>query len=96
MADFFNLNLWMFIVIGVFGYLLCYFRYKFLWLVLPTVIVVCITYLLMPRQSDEKLVTFDELTWVRIGFSMFVALALPIVGAMADHDDRYPRKNNLP
>lgn len=96
MADFYNLNLWMFIVIGVFGYALCWFRWKLVWWILPVVFFVCIAYLFGPSQPHGLSVEYDSVTLFRIGFAMFVALAGPILGALRDHESRHPRRNNLP
>lgn len=95
MEDFFNLNLWMFFVIGIFGYLLCFFKYKFIAWVAPTVILICVTLPFAMQYHRHPLSEFDVLTWVRIGFSMFIALALPVAGALADHSDRYPNSSDL-
>ena len=96
MADFFNLNLWMFFVIGIFGYVLCLFRYKLVWWVAPAVVLICITFLFTLPSYPGPLSEFALLTWFRVGFSMFIALALPIAGALADHNDRHPKPSNLP
>jgi hypothetical protein len=91
-ADFFNLNLWMFFVIGIFGYLLCLFRYKLVWWFAPSIVLICITFLVSLVPLDR----FGFLTWLLVGFSMFFALALPIAGALADHNDRNPKRSDLP
>ena len=91
MEDFFNLNLWMFFMIGIFGYLLCLLRYKFIAWVVPAVVLICVTYLFTVPLGN-----FGSLTWFRIGFSWFIAIALPVAGALADHNDRYPKPSNLP
>jgi hypothetical protein len=96
MADFFNLNLWMFFVIGIFGYLLCLFRYKFVRWVAPIVVLISITFVFTLRYYFYPVGEFGLLTWFRVGFSMFIALALPIAGALADYKDRYPTSNILP
>ena len=96
MEDFFDLDLWMFFVIGIFGYLLCLFRYKFIAWVLPLVILICGASAFTWQQYSHPLDEFGLLTWFRIGFSWFIAIALPIAGALADHSDRYPKPSNLP
>lgn len=96
MVDFYNYNLWMFIVIGIFGYALCWFRWKLVWWILPVVFFVCIAYLFVPNQPHGRLVEYDSVTPFRIGFAMFVALVGPILGALHDHANRHPKRNNLP
>jgi hypothetical protein len=89
MADFFYLNLWMFIVIGVLGYGLCYFRYQLAYWVVPGVLLVAITFLINTLPDNlPPLKTLTPLTWIRIGVSIFIAVVLPIAGALADYDQR--------
>ena len=96
MSDFLNLNLWMFLVIGIFGYLLCLFRYKFIAWVGPTIVLICATFVFAFPYYFHPLTQLDFLTWFHIGFSMFIALALPVAGALADYKDRHPKPNKLP
>ena len=96
MADFYELKLWMFIVIGVFGYLLCFFRYKFVWWIVPIVALVCVAFVFVLPTIIPPMFNFETLTWFRIGFSMFAAIALPIAGALGDYRRHHPRPRILP
>ena len=97
MADFFDLNLWMFIVIGILGYGLCYFRYKLSYWVVPAVLLVCIAFVInvLPANLPE-LHALEPLTWVRIGLSIFLAVVLPIAGGLADYDRGRPKRTYMP
>ena len=95
MADFINLNLWMFLLVGLLGYLLCFFRYQFAYWIVPVIAIVCVAYLVNPVRSDDGFQPVGALTWFRIGFSMLFALLLPVAGAVTHHRDDNP-KQNLP
>jgi hypothetical protein len=93
MADFFDLNLWMFIVIGIFGYGLCYFRYQLAYWVVPAILLVAITFLINTLPDNlPPLHNLAPLTWVRIGLSIFLAIVLPVAGALADHESQKAKK----
>ena len=96
MSDFYELKLWMFIVIGVFGYLLCFFRYKFVWWIVPVVTLVCVAFMFVLPTLIPPMFEFKTLTWFRIGFSMVAAIALPVAGALANYHHRHPGRRLLP
>lgn len=50
-------SLWMFVVAGVFAFLLCFLRYQFLRIILPIQILICILffYKIREEQSDINL-----------------------------------------
>ena len=97
MGDFFDLNLWMFIVIGVFGYGLCYFRYKLAYWVVPAVLLVCIAFVfnILPAHAS-MLHGLEPLSLIRIGLSICFAIVLPVAGALADCENRKPEKTDMP
>lgn len=97
MADFFHLNLWMLIVFGILGYALCYFRYKLAYWVMPGVLLVCIAFVFGVLPGNLPVLRgLEPLTWVRIGFSIFIAIVLPVAGALADYENRKPRRTGMP
>lgn len=83
----------MFIVIGIFGYGLCYFRYQLAYWVVPAVLLVAITFLINTLPDNlPPLQKLAPLTWVRIGLSIFLAIVLPVAGALADHESPEAKK----
>ena len=97
MQDFFGLNLWMFFLIGLFGFLLCYLRYKFFMWVIPIMGLVCILFLFNLRDLDWQVkMRFEFSTWIYIGLSMLFALVLPFVGALIDFKKQYRKRAFLP
>jgi len=100
LTEFIDLNLWMLFVIGVSGYLLCFFRYTFVWWIVPVVALFCVVFVgeltsYMPSNVGPPF-EFETITMFRIGFSIFAALALPIAGALADYRYQYPQPKMLP
>lgn len=57
MEDFSSYNLWMFLLAGVFAFLLCFLRYQFLRFILPVQILIYILffYKISGEQSDINL-----------------------------------------
>lgn len=74
----------MFPVIGIFGFLFCFFRYKFVWRVVPIVVLICILYLFKLGELHP----LSEVPVRSIVLSMFFATALPVAGALIGFERR--------
>jgi len=86
LGDIHTLNLWMFPVIGIFGFLFCFFRYKFVWWVVPIVILICIAFTYELRERDWDLIR--DIPVRSVVLSMLFAVLLPVVGALIDFERR--------
>ena len=84
MTGLFQFNFWMFFVIGVLGFGLCYLRPKLIWWIVLVVTLVTIGYLI--EFSDYQTTRLPaSSSWPRVtalAVSIFFALALPLLGSV--------------
>ena len=78
----------MFYVIGIVGFLLCYFRSKFVWWLIPILILVCILFVFKLNESTGDVGPPFTISFMRpsIIIAMVFVLIMPAVGALLNYD----------
>lgn len=83
-GDFYSLNLWVLLPIGAVGFLLCCFRFKPAWIVLPVVWLGCGFFLtgFLEKGNYKHISRPDSDLIPNAVFRIFVSALLPVIGAL--------------
>lgn len=84
LQDFQNMNLWMFYLIGLIGFVLCWLRPRFVKWVSPIVLLVCVLFAFKIGESysDTNPSSWRPTVSAGVLLSTIVAVGLPLVGAL--------------
>jgi len=90
-------NLWMLPLISIVGSLLCFYRYKSAWIVIPIVSVVAVIFLagFLEPENYQHITSLSH-SMPRILTSIVVFLALPFVGTYLSWRRTKNRRATLP
>lgn len=98
LGDFYTSNTWVFIPLGIIGLLLCWFRYKLAWLVVPVNLMICVIFLAYffdPQNYLHITRLAPKLIPVSIFWMLFSIIA-PLIGTHFSWRKSKTRQANLP
>ena len=92
----FTSHTWIFIPLGIVGFLICYFKYKLAWAILPIIALICAMFLIYFYQDYRHITGLAPRLIPTAILMMIFSIVFPLIGTFLSWQKSKTKKTKLP